>query len=37
MEDVYGAWFFCTKVNENYVVSKLPVLETDIVHFNEEN
>lgn len=29
MEDVYGACFFCTKVDERYDVSKVPVLETD--------
>lgn len=37
MQDVYGACFFCNKVNEDYAVSKIPILEADIVHFMEED
>lgn len=36
MEDVYGACFFCTLVNEKYAVSKIPILETEFVSDPEE-
>ena len=37
LEDVYGACFFCQKVNEDYVVSKIPVSEADLISFVGED
>lgn len=37
IEDVYGACFFCTRIDERYVVSKVPILETELVYCEEED
>ena len=34
VEDVYGACFFCKRVNVDEL-PEIPVLETDIIHFME--
>ena len=37
LEDVYGACFFCDRVNEKYAVSKIPILETEFVYSEDED
>lgn len=36
MEDVYGACFFCDRVNEDYAVSKVPIHRSINVYSEDE-
>ena len=36
-EDIYGACFFCNRVNSSYAVSKIPILETEPIFIEGED